>query len=162
MSRVANRHPACTDCIAPISSGEFHTFRLPVPELWLDIFQKMVAAGLNGVRYVSYVWFRFGMRAKSSLDPAYTSTVRTPPTQTYMQLSTDVLSVGLTNPSRRVIDFDNWRALKPVYEAASEAGIFVVLRPGKQFISRPVSVTDGVRDRSLRKYTKNAAHRSSE
>ncbi|KAI0775604.1 glycoside hydrolase superfamily [Trametes elegans] len=29
-------------------SGEFHTFRLPVPELWLDIFQKMVAAGLNG------------------------------------------------------------------------------------------------------------------
>ena len=34
------------------SSGEFHTFRLPVPDLWLDIFQKMVAAGLNGVRYV--------------------------------------------------------------------------------------------------------------
>ena len=31
------------------SSGEFHTFRLPVPDLWLDIFQKMVAAGLNGV-----------------------------------------------------------------------------------------------------------------
>ncbi|KAI0629927.1 glycoside hydrolase superfamily [Trametes polyzona] len=30
-----------------INSGEFHTFRLPVPELWLDIFQKMVAAGLN-------------------------------------------------------------------------------------------------------------------
>lgn len=32
------------------SSGEFHTFRLPVPDLWLDIFQKMVAAGMNGVR----------------------------------------------------------------------------------------------------------------
>ena len=31
------------------SSGEFHTFRLPVPELWLDIFQKMVAVGFNGV-----------------------------------------------------------------------------------------------------------------
>ena len=34
------------------SAGEFHTFRLPVPELWLDIFQKMVAAGLNGARSV--------------------------------------------------------------------------------------------------------------
>ena len=34
------------------SSGEFHTFRLPVPDLWLDIFQKMVATGLNAVRYV--------------------------------------------------------------------------------------------------------------
>ncbi|KAF7789943.1 hypothetical protein EIP86_000891 [Pleurotus ostreatoroseus] len=34
-----------------LHSGEFHTFRLPVPDLWLDIFQKMVAAGLNGVRY---------------------------------------------------------------------------------------------------------------
>lgn len=32
------------------SSGEFHTFRLPVPDLWLDIFQKMAAAGLNGAR----------------------------------------------------------------------------------------------------------------
>ena len=31
------------------SSGEFHTFRLPVPELWLDVFQKMVAVGFNAV-----------------------------------------------------------------------------------------------------------------
>ncbi|KAF8525605.1 glycoside hydrolase superfamily [Hysterangium stoloniferum] len=30
-------------------SGEFHAFRIPVPDLWLDIFQKMKAAGLNGV-----------------------------------------------------------------------------------------------------------------
>lgn len=32
------------------SSGEFHPWRLPVPDLWLDIFQKMVAAGFNGAR----------------------------------------------------------------------------------------------------------------
>lgn len=31
------------------SSGEFHTFRLPVPSLWLDILQKVKAAGLNAV-----------------------------------------------------------------------------------------------------------------
>ncbi|KAF5348545.1 hypothetical protein D9756_009580 [Leucocoprinus leucothites] len=30
-------------------SGEFHTFRLPVPSLWPDILQKVKAAGLNGV-----------------------------------------------------------------------------------------------------------------
>jgi Glycosyl hydrolases family 35 len=28
-----------------IYGGEFHPFRLPVPSLWLDIFQKMRAMG---------------------------------------------------------------------------------------------------------------------
>ncbi len=28
-------------------SGEFHYFRLPSPDLWLDILQKMKAAGFN-------------------------------------------------------------------------------------------------------------------
>ena len=30
-------------------SGEFHPFRLPVPGLWLDVFQKIRALGYNGV-----------------------------------------------------------------------------------------------------------------
>lgn len=34
-----------------IFSGEFHYERMPVPELWLDIFQKFKANGLNAVRY---------------------------------------------------------------------------------------------------------------
>lgn len=33
-----------------IVSGEFHPFRLPVPALWEDVLQKMVAAGMNTVR----------------------------------------------------------------------------------------------------------------
>ena len=49
-SSYQNHNPSKNLCF---SSGEFHTFRLPVPDLWLDIFQKMVAAGFNGVRYVS-------------------------------------------------------------------------------------------------------------
>ena len=65
--------------------------------------------------------------------------------------STDVIPVGLTNPSRGVVDFDDWRALKPVYEAASEAGIFVVLRPGARSLFLLISVADGARHRSLRK-----------
>lgn len=32
-------------------SGEFHPFRLPVPSLWLDIFQKIKAAGFSGVSF---------------------------------------------------------------------------------------------------------------
>lgn len=37
-------------------SGEFHPFRLPVPSLWLDIFQKLKAAGFNAVSfYVHWV-----------------------------------------------------------------------------------------------------------
>ncbi|RDW65164.1 beta-galactosidase-1 [Coleophoma crateriformis] len=34
-----------------IFSGEFHPFRLPVPELWLDIFQKIKAMGYNTVSF---------------------------------------------------------------------------------------------------------------
>jgi Glycosyl hydrolases family 35 len=30
-----------------VFSGEFHYLRLPVPELWLDIFQKLRANGFN-------------------------------------------------------------------------------------------------------------------
>ncbi|KAL4244519.1 glycosyl hydrolase 35 family protein [Abortiporus biennis] len=73
-------------------SGEFHTFRLPVPDLWLDIFQKMVAAGLNGVSIYIH-W-------------------------------------GLTNPAPGITDFNDWRALQPMFDAAKLAGIFIVLRPG--------------------------------
>ncbi|RDX44130.1 hypothetical protein OH76DRAFT_1409386 [Lentinus brumalis] len=75
-----------------LTGGEFHTFRLPVQELWLDIFQKMVAAGLNHVSIY--------------------------------------IHMGLTNPAPGVIDFDDWRAFKPIFDAATLAGIFVVWRPG--------------------------------
>jgi beta-galactosidase GanA len=34
-----------------IYSGEVHPFRLPVPSLWLDIFQKIKALGLNCVSF---------------------------------------------------------------------------------------------------------------
>lgn len=75
-----------------LHSGEFHTFRLPVPGLWLDVFQKMAAAGLNGASvYVHW---------------------------------------ALSNPAPGVLDFEGWRALAPMFDAAERAGIFVVLRPG--------------------------------
>ena len=34
-------------------SGEFHPFRLPVPDLWLDVFQKLRSAGFNTVSFYS-------------------------------------------------------------------------------------------------------------
>ncbi|CAK7211837.1 hypothetical protein SEUCBS140593_001299 [Sporothrix eucalyptigena] len=34
-----------------IYSGEFHPFRLPVPGLWLDVFQKIKSLGYNGVSF---------------------------------------------------------------------------------------------------------------
>ncbi|KAG8737536.1 hypothetical protein FRC10_008085 [Ceratobasidium sp. 414] len=73
-------------------SGEFHSWRLPVPDLWPDIFQKMKAAGFNAVSiYVHW---------------------------------------GTISPSRNIIDLDGYRDLKPVFEAAKEAGIFLIYRPG--------------------------------
>lgn len=41
--------PGASTLYAFGSSGEFHTFRLPVPSLWLDILQKAKAAGLNAI-----------------------------------------------------------------------------------------------------------------
>ncbi|KAF2723861.1 glycoside hydrolase family 35 protein [Polychaeton citri CBS 116435] len=32
-------------------SGEFHPYRLPVPSLWLDVFQKIKSLGYNGVSF---------------------------------------------------------------------------------------------------------------
>ena len=32
-----------------VFSGEFHYMRLPVPEMWLDVFQKLKANGFNAV-----------------------------------------------------------------------------------------------------------------
>ncbi|CAK5271692.1 unnamed protein product [Mycena citricolor] len=75
-----------------LHSGEFHTFRLPVPSLWPDILQKAKAAGLNGISVYTHM--------------------------------------GAINPAPGVVDFNDWRALQPLYEAAMEAGIWVVLRPG--------------------------------
>ena len=34
-----------------IFSGEFHPFRLPVPSLWLDVFQKVRALGFSAVSF---------------------------------------------------------------------------------------------------------------
>lgn len=35
-------------------SGEFHPWRLPVPDLWLDVFQKIKALGFSGVSFYTY------------------------------------------------------------------------------------------------------------
>lgn len=74
------------------SSGEFHTFRLPVPDLWLDILQKIKAAGFNAISVYTHM--------------------------------------GLINPSPGVIDFNNYRALKPLFEIAKQVGVWIILRPG--------------------------------
>ncbi|KAL2070750.1 hypothetical protein VTL71DRAFT_13776 [Oculimacula yallundae] len=34
-----------------VFSGEFHPFRLPVPSLWLDVFQKVKALGFNVISF---------------------------------------------------------------------------------------------------------------
>ncbi|KDQ12662.1 glycoside hydrolase family 35 protein [Botryobasidium botryosum FD-172 SS1] len=73
-------------------SGEFHTWRLPVPDLWPDILQKVKAAGLNAISiYVHW---------------------------------------GLSHPSRNTLDFGGYRALQPLFDAAKDAGLWVVVRPG--------------------------------
>ena len=68
----------------------------------------MVAAGLNAVRYAC---------SSSCLCPC-----RRP--------SSIYVHQGLSNPSPGVVSFEHARALQPVFDAAKQAGIFIVLRPG--------------------------------
>ncbi|KAG6841702.1 hypothetical protein C0991_007974 [Blastosporella zonata] len=75
-----------------LQSGEFHTWRLPVPALWKDITQKAKAAGLNALSI--YVHWH------------------------------------LLNPKEGVIDMSGINDLQPLFDAAKEAGIFIIARPG--------------------------------
>ena len=38
--------------------------------------------------------------------------------------------MALINPAPGVVDFEGFRALQPLYDAAKAAGIWIVLRPG--------------------------------
>lgn len=73
-------------------SGEFHPFRLPVPGLWLDVFQKIKAMGFNGVSFYT----DWGLL---EANPGH------------------VVTEGI------------W-SLEEFFSAASEAGIYLVARPG--------------------------------
>ncbi|KAK6984994.1 glycoside hydrolase family 35 protein [Favolaschia claudopus] len=87
-----------------LHSGEFHTFRLPVPSLWPDILQKVKAAGLNAVSVYTHM--------------------------------------GLINPASGVVDFNGFRALQPLFDAAKAAGIWIVLRPGMSHNSNRIMIFD--------------------
>src|SRR3954452_15311663 len=73
-------------------SGEFHEFRLPSPDLWVDIFQKMKAAGFN----TTSLYFDWGYHS----------------------------------PAPGVYDFTGVRDIDRVLDAAQQAGLYVIARPG--------------------------------
>jgi beta-galactosidase GanA len=75
-----------------IYSGEFHPFRLPSPDLWRDVFEKMAAAGFNTV----CCYFDWGYHSASP----------------------------------GVYDFSGVRDLDKFLDAAAEAGLYVIARPG--------------------------------
>ena len=37
---------------------------------------------------------------------------------------------GLVNPSRGTIDFKGYRSLQPLFDAAKDVGLWLILRPG--------------------------------
>jgi hypothetical protein len=81
-------------------SGEFHPFRLPVPDLWLDVFQKVKALGYSGVSF-------------------YTDW-------------------ALLEGTPGVFSAEGVFDLEPFFAAASEAGIYLLARPGP-YINAEVS-----------------------
>jgi beta-galactosidase len=73
-------------------SGEFHPFRLPVPGLWLDLFQKIKAMGFSGVSF-------------------YTDW-------------------GILEGNPGHVYTEGVFSLDEFFKAASEAGIYLLARPG--------------------------------
>lgn len=75
-----------------IFSGEFHPYRLPVPSLWLDVFQKIKALGLNTVSFYTH-W-------------------------------------GLLEGKSGDFEAEGVLAIEPFLQAAQDAGLYLIARPG--------------------------------
>lgn len=75
-----------------IWSGEVHPFRLPVPSLWIDVFEKVKALGFNTVSFYVY-W-------------------------------------ALLEAKQGSFQADGIFDLKPFFQAATDAGIYLIARPG--------------------------------
>lgn len=48
--------------------GEFHPFRIPVPELWVDILEKIKASGMNTMSFYNHWGFHMPASTPESLD----------------------------------------------------------------------------------------------
>ncbi|KAI1824793.1 glycoside hydrolase family 35 protein [Xylaria intraflava] len=81
-------------------SGEFHPWRLPVPGLWLDIFQKIKALGYTGVSFYADWALLEGNQGHFTAEGVF--------------------------------------AYEPFFDAAAEAGIYLLARPGP-YINAEVS-----------------------
>jgi hypothetical protein len=91
-----------------IFSGEFHPFRLPVPSLWVDVFQKVKALGLNTVSfYVDWAQLE-GKPGKFSAEG--------------------------------VFDYSAF------FDAAKEAGVYLIARPGPYISQLSFKITSGWRE----------------
>ncbi|KAL3474533.1 putative beta-galactosidase A [Aspergillus californicus] len=73
-------------------SAEYHPFRLPVPSLWLDNFQKIKAMGFNTVSFYTYWPLHEGRPGEFTASGVF--------------------------------------ALEQWFQAASDAGIYLIARPG--------------------------------
>ncbi|OGM40835.1 putative beta-galactosidase [Aspergillus bombycis] len=83
-----------------VFSGEFHPFRLPVPGLWLDVFQKIKSMGFNGVSFYT----DWGL----------------------LEANPGNVMIGDNGVNNNT---DIWN-LDEFFAAASEAGIYLIARPG--------------------------------
>ncbi|KAF3021271.1 hypothetical protein E8E15_006457 [Penicillium rubens] len=73
-------------------SGEIHPYRLPVPSLWIDVFQKIKALGFNCVSFYTDWALLEGKPGEYTAEGIF--------------------------------------ALEPFFDAAKEAGIYLLARPG--------------------------------
>jgi beta-galactosidase GanA len=84
-----------------IYSGEFHAYRLPVPDLWIDIFEKIKALGFSAVSFYTNWALLEGEPGSYTADGVF--------------------------------------ALEPFFQAAKEAGIYLIARPGPVSLNLPTS-----------------------
>ena len=96
-------------------SGEFHPWRLPVPQLWSDVLQKMKACKSIAVY--------FDLLTFDALQAAGFNTVSI------------YIHWGLTEGKPGSLNWDHFRSVELFYQIAQREGIYVIARPGVSLLS---------------------------
>lgn len=121
-------------------SGEFHPYRLPVTDLYLDVFQKIKALGFVSNFFPSYRLLHVprNLHMATALGMRSTSSICETKLISYQNGVSFYVDWALLEGQPGTYTAEGIFDLEPFFAAAKEAGIYLIARPGP-YINAEVS-----------------------